>query len=137
MKTQGGSLHSAIASPTYVYQQTIAIPGATAAHPFTGYDLSVFDPTTQLYYLTDRSNNGIDVFSSATNMFVERIGAGLFAGPQGGNNDIAGPNGISLSNFGTGKLLIAGNGPSNLITFNLDATGLVAGLVSTMGESRR
>ncbi|MGI9025018.1 MAG: PEP-CTERM sorting domain-containing protein [Burkholderiaceae bacterium] len=131
MVLAGGSLHSAIASPTYVYQQTIAIPGATAAHPFTGYDLSVFDPTTQLYYLTDRSNNGIDVFSSATNMFVERIGAGLFAGSQGGNNDIAGPNGISLSNFGTGKLLIVGNGPSNLITFNLDATGMIAGAPRT------
>lgn len=112
------------ASATYVYQQTLAIPGATAAHPFTGYDLATFDTSTQLYYLTDRSNNGIDVFSAATNQFVERIGAGLFAGPQGGNNDIAGPNGISLSNLAGGRLLIAGNGPSNLITFTLDATGL-------------
>jgi hypothetical protein len=122
---------SAVASPTYVYQQTLAIPGATPTTPFSGYDLAVFDSSTQLYYLTDRSNNGIDVFSSATNSFVERIGAGLFAGPQGGNNDIAGPNGISITNFNGGKLLIAGNGPSNLITFNLDATGLVAGAPRT------
>ena len=115
---------SASASPTYVYQQTITIPGATPTTPFTGYDLSVFDASTRLYYLTDRSNNGIDVFSSATNQFIERIGAGLFAGTQGGNNNIAGPNGISLSNVGARKILIAGNGPSNLITFNLDSTGL-------------
>ena len=115
---------TAVASPTYVYQQSIAIPGATAAHPFSGYDLSVFDPSTRLYYLTDRSNNGIDVFSSATHQFVEQIGGGLFAGSQGGNNDIAGPNGISLSNVGAGKLLIAGNGVSNFFTFNLDASGL-------------
>ena len=112
------------ATPTYVYQQTLAIPGATATHPFTGYDLATFDATTQLYYLTDRSNNGIDVFSAATNQFVERIGSGLFAGTQGGNNDIAGPNGISISAVGSGRLLIAGNGPSNLITFTLDSTGL-------------
>jgi len=112
------------ASATYVYQQTLAIPGATAAHPFTGYDLATFDATTQLYYLTDRSNNGIDVFSAATNQFVRQIGTGLFAGTQGGNNDIAGPNGISLSNVAGGRLLIAGNGPSNLIAFTLDSTGL-------------
>ncbi len=115
----------AAASPTYVYSQTIAIPGATTAKPFTGYDLSTFDATSQLYYLTDRSNNGIDVFSSATNSFVKQIGPGLFAGSQGGNNDIAGPNGISLSNVAGGKLLIAGNGASNFFTFNLDATGLI------------
>jgi hypothetical protein len=41
-----------------------------------------------------------------------------------GNNDIAGPNGISLSNVAGGRLLVAGNGPSNLLTFNLDSTGL-------------
>ena len=112
----------AMAAPLYAYSTTIplGVPGAT----FTGYDLAVFDQSTQLYYLTDRSNNGIDVLSAATNSFVERIGAGTFAGTTGGNNNTAGPNGISLANTPGGKLLIAGNGPSNLITFNLDATGL-------------
>lgn len=113
------------ASPTYVFQQTIQIDGTTASNKFSGYDLATFDPTTQLYYLTDRSNNGIDVFSSATNQFVERIGAGLFAGTAGGNNDIAGPNGITLANVTGGKLLIAGNSPSNFIAFNLDSSGLI------------
>lgn len=115
----------AAASATYVYQQTIAIPGATVTNPFTGYDLATFDATSQLYYLTDRSNNGIDVFSSVTNQYVRQIGPGSFAGTQGGNNNIAGPNGISLTTLsGGGRLLIAGNGPSNLITFTLDSTGL-------------
>ena len=112
---------AARAAPAYAYQQTIAIPGVAS---FSGYDLSAFDPANQLYYLTDRSNNGIDVFSAATNSYVKQIGTGLFAGSQGGNNDIAGPNGISLSNTGSGKLLIAGNGPSNLVSFNLDNSGL-------------
>lgn len=110
----------ASASPIYAYQQTLAIPGVSS---FSGYDLATIDPSTQLYYLTDRSNNGIDVFSTATNSYVERIGAGSFSGTQGGNNSIAGPNGVTISNVGTGKLLIAGDGPSNLIAFNLDSTG--------------
>ncbi len=114
----------AIASPTYFYKQTLQIPGTTSTNKFTGYDLAVFDNSTQLYYLTDRSNNGIDVFSAATNTFVERIGAGLFSGATP-SNDNAGPNGISISNVGMGKLLIAGNGPSNLFSFNLDTTGLI------------
>ena len=112
------------ASPSYSYLETLAIPGATTANPFTGYDLSTFDTSNQLYYLTDRSNNGLDVYSAATNSFIKQIGAGAFAGAQGGNNNIAGPNGISLSDVSGGKLLIAGNGPSNFITFNLDSTGL-------------
>jgi hypothetical protein len=116
----------AAATPSYVFAGTIAIPAATAntAGTFTGYDLATFDATTQLYYLTDRSNNGIDVFSAKTNTFVERIGAGLFSGTQGGNNDIAGPNGIGISNVGTGKLLLTSNGTSTVQTFNLAADGL-------------
>lgn len=122
----------AIAAPNYLYLQTIQIPGTSSTNKFTGYDLATFDTSNQLYYLTDRSNNGIDVFSAATNQTAGKIGAGLFAGAQGGNNDIAGPNGISLSNVGSGKVLIAGNGPSNLITFNLDSSGLgVVGLPRT------
>ena len=117
------------ATPTYAFQQTIAIPGVAN---FSGYDAAAFDPSTQLYYLTDRSNNGIDVFSGQTNSFVTQIGSGLFAGTQGGNNDIAGPNGVAISNVSGGKLLVAGNGGSlsgpgvgtgNVITFNLAPDG--------------
>lgn len=110
----------ASASPTYAFQQTISIPGKN----ISGYDLATFDPSNQLYYLADRTNNGLDVFSAATNSYVGQIGNGLFAGSQGGNNDIAGPNGLSLSSTTSGgKILIAGNGNSNLIAFNLNAAG--------------
>ena len=108
------------ASPAYKFQQTLAIPGGV----FSGYDFATFDASNQLYYLTDRSNNGIDVFNAATNAYVERIGAGLFSGATPSNNN-AGPNGISISNVTGGKLLLAGNGPSTVISFNLDTTGLV------------
>lgn len=116
---------SVSAAPTYGFVGTIAIPVASTntAGTFVGYDLSTFDATTQLYYLTDRSNNGIDVFSSLTNAFVERIGAGLFAGATP-SNDNAGPNGISISNVAGGKSLIAGDGPSTLRAFSLASDGL-------------
>ncbi|HEY0205403.1 MAG TPA: hypothetical protein VGC15_14760 [Acetobacteraceae bacterium] len=111
----------ASASPTYAFQQTIAGPGGKS---ISGYDLSVFDPSNQLFYFTDRTNNGIDVFSAATNSYVTQIGSGLFAGSQGGNNDIAGPNGLYLSTTtGGGSLLLAGNGTSNVVGFNLNAAG--------------
>lgn len=125
----------ASATPTYAFQQSLTIPGAAT---FSSYDLSQFDASNQLYYLSDRSNLGIDVFSAATNSYVTRIGAGLFAGGQGGNNDIAGPNGIYLSNTASGgTILLAGNtlnpvrptattpesGTGAVAVFNLDATG--------------
>jgi hypothetical protein len=116
---------SALAAPAYSFVGTIAIPAASTnpTGTFSGYDLSVFDPTLQLFYLTDRSNNGIDVFSSKSNSFVERIGAGLFAGATA-SNDNAGPNGISISDVPAGKLLIAGDGPSTFKTFTLAQNGL-------------
>ena len=108
------------AAPIYQFTGTIPFPFATN---FTGYDLSTFDPATQLYYLTDRTNNGIDIFSAKTNSYVGQIGAGLFAGATP-SNDNAGPNGITIFNTMTGKELIAGNGPSNLLTFNLQSDGI-------------
>ena len=113
----------ASASPTYAFQQTIAGPGGRS---ISGYDLSVFDSSNQLYYLTDRTNNGIDVYSAATNSYVTQIGAGLFTGATS-SNDNAGPNGLYLSNTTAGgKILVAGNGASNLLAFNLNAAGTAA-----------
>lgn len=128
---------SAQTAPSYGFTGTIAIPvsSSNTAGTFTGYDLSVFDPTSQLYYLTDRSNNGIDVFSSKDDAFVERIGQGSFAGVSTGN-DTAGPNGISLTNVPGGKLLIASDGPSSFKTFNLAPDGLtVVGAPSTVSTA--
>ncbi|MDQ2778924.1 MAG: PEP-CTERM sorting domain-containing protein [Pseudomonadota bacterium] len=115
----------AFAADPYAFAGTIAIPSAPSnvAGTFVGYDLSVFDPTTQLYYLTDRSNNGIDVFSAATNSYITRIGEGLLSGATA-SNDIAGPNGITIANVAGGKLLIAGDGTSSYRAFNLGADGL-------------
>lgn len=121
-----GIARPAAAVPTYQFAGTIPIPLSSynTTGTFIGYDLSTFDATNQLYYLTDRSNNGIDVFSAATNSYVERLGTGLFTGnlsPASG----AGPNGISISTLNDGsRLLLAGNGTSNVVAFNLAANGL-------------
>lgn len=124
-----GATASAFATPTYSLLTTIPINVGTSK--FTGYDLSIVDPSTQLYYLTDRSAGAVDVISTQTNSLVERIGQGqnLFGGPSTGNNT-AGPNGISITTLGDGsKLLLAGNtAPNsttgNVIAFNLASNGL-------------
>jgi hypothetical protein len=115
----------AAAVPTYQFAGTIAIPVTSynTTGTFVGYDLSTFDATNQLYYLTDRSNDGIDVFSAKTNSYVTQIGAGAFAGNTAAAGN-AGPNGISVTTLGDGsRLLLAGNGPSNFLAFNLAADG--------------
>ncbi len=117
--------HPAAAAPTYQFSGTIDIPvtGFNTTGNFIGYDLSTFDATNQLYYLTDRSNNGIDVFSAKTNSFVTQLGAGSFAGNTAAAAN-AGPNGISLTTLSDGsRLLLAGNGPSNFLAFNLASNG--------------
>jgi len=118
------------------YGLATIIPINVGTSKFTGYDFSIVDPATQLYYLTDRSANAIDVISTKTNTLVERIGQGqgLFGGVSTGNNT-AGPNGVSITDLssanGGGKLLLAGNTApginsttGNVIAFNLASDGL-------------
>jgi hypothetical protein len=127
----------ATASPNYLFEGTIGITPSTSntAGTFAGYDLATFDSTTQLYYLTDRSNNSIDVLSAKTNTFVERIGSGLFTGngtavpaasglPAVPAANVTGPNGIGISDVPGGKLLVTSNGNSTVQTFNLASNGL-------------
>src|SRR5215475_5213657 len=68
----------AFADRSYILEAVIPVP-AGPANPFAGgqfttYDIGFVDSTTQLYYLADRTNASIDIFSAATNMFVGRIG---------------------------------------------------------------
>ena len=133
----GLTSNPAFASPTYSLVTTIPIN--VGSSKFTGYDLSIVDPSTQLYYLTDRSAGAVDVISTQTNTLVERIGqgAGLFGGVSTGNNT-AGPNGISITTLGDGtKLLLAGNtAPNNttgnVIAFNLASNGLTVNQTRTI-----
>ncbi len=127
----------ASATPSYALVTTIPINVGTSK--FTGYDLSIVDPSTQLYYLTDRSAGAVDVISTQSNTVVGRIGQGLglFGGVSTSNNT-AGPNGISITTLGDGtKLLLAGNtapntANGNVIAFNLGSNGLAVNQTRTI-----
>jgi hypothetical protein len=68
----------ALPTPAHaIYQLITEIPvNATAANPFntngqlngpfTTYDISFFDPKTQLDYVADRTNASVDVFSAGS-----------------------------------------------------------------------
>jgi hypothetical protein len=123
----------AMADPLYTLETLIPVPAApdnqSPTGAFTTYDISFFDANTQMYYLGDRSNAAVDIFSAATNSFVGRVGGsgGLFSGIQPNlqmpNNDISGPNGVLVVNQPNDHVLYVGNGDSTLKAFNLAVAG--------------
>jgi hypothetical protein len=113
------------ASAAYVLTGTIAVPSGAdnnVGGKFVTYDISFFDPITQLDYVADRSNASIDIFSAATNSFVGRIGGSghLFAG-QMSSNDTSGPDGVQVVNLAGQHQVFGGNGPSTLLGFNINS----------------
>ena len=125
----------ALAEPLYHLLTTIPVPPSpdnAQGGAFTTYDIAYFDGNTQLMYLADRSNASVDIFSAQTNSFVGRVGGtgNLFVGiqpkpvnPATVNNDISGPDGVVVANFGGAKQLWAGDGPSLLKGFDLTLPG--------------
>jgi len=125
----------ATAAPIYELETLISVPASpdnTVGGKFTTYDIAFFDGTTQNFYLADRSNAAVDIFSAATNSFTGRVGGsgGHFAGiqppqnvpnPPPANNDISGPNGVLVVNQPGQHVLWAGDGNSTLKGFNLNA----------------
>src|SRR5262245_3755465 len=73
---------------------TIPIPGSMTnpSGKMFVFDISWVDPSTQRYYLADRSNAVIDVVDAKNDVFITQIAAG-FAGFTG-SNDTSGPNGV-------------------------------------------
>src|SRR5690348_2464492 len=82
--------HAAWADEQVSFAAKIDLPEGSA--PLLAFDISFVDPRLGIYILADRSNAGVDVFSVVGQQFLFRVGG--FAGPQGGHNDIAGPNGV-------------------------------------------
>ncbi len=125
----GASTGSALAAPIYSLTALLPVPASAdnnTGGKFTSYDIGDFDGTTQNYYLSDRSNASVDIYSAATNSFVGRIGGtgNLFVGvqpppPAAVNNSISGPNGVILATINGQHLLYAGDGNSTLKGFNL------------------
>lgn len=116
----GTLMSPAIAAPTtYSLLATIAVPSDAAnVQPggvFTAFDVSFFDPTTRLYYVADRSNASVDIFSGASLSFLGR--ATGFTG-QAATTSLSGPNGVLAVTSGGTTTLYAGDGNSTLKVFN-------------------
>jgi hypothetical protein len=104
--------------------QMLPVPGA----PLKQYDISWVDPTRHHYYLSDRSNAGVDIYDTRTNEFVGRVTG--FAGFTG-SNDTSGPNGLVAD----GNFAYAGNGDSTLKVIDVDTMQIINS-VNTGGTKR-
>jgi hypothetical protein len=118
---------AAILSPaqgaTYTFKDFIPIPASAdnnVGGGFQSFDVSYFDPTTQLDYVADRSNASVDIFSATNDTFVGRIGGSgtLFTG-QTATTATSGPDGVQVINLPGQHQVYAGNGASNVLGFNI------------------
>jgi hypothetical protein len=105
---------------------TIAVPG----NPLASFDISTVNPTTNRFFLSDRSNQSLDIIDATSDRFVGRVAG--FSGPAGGNNNLAGPDG----NAPVGKNEVwVGNGDSTVKVVNL-TTMSITDSISTGGQAR-
>ena len=115
---------SSAAADTYALKQYIPVP-PSADNPIDGnfatFDISAFDGRTRLYYVSDRSNASIDIFSARTNSFVGRTGGTghVFTG-QKATNGLSGPNRLLIVDYGAHRVY-AGNADSTLLGFDIPA----------------
>jgi hypothetical protein len=111
----------------------VQIPG----NPLRSFDISFVNESRAEYYLSDRSNSGIDVLDTQHNTFKRTIGGfvGVKLNAAGGvNNNISGPDGVTSH----GRWLYAGDGDSTLHVIDLQAPAPSATqqIVSTGGTMR-
>ncbi len=111
---------------SYKLLTRIAIPGT----PLENFDISWVDPATQIYYLADRSNAGVEVINAKDHAFVKRIGG--FVGVRG-KNEVSGPDGVVL--VPDRHELWVGDGDSTVKVVDLQA-GAVVATISTSGTKR-
>ena len=90
----------------------IPVPGRA----LTSFDISWVDGPSETYFLADRSNFGVDIYSAEDNTFITRLPG--FAGPST-SNDTAGPNGVV--EIHSLHQLWAGDGDSTVKVFDLRA----------------
>ena len=108
---------------------TIQVPGK----PLTSFDFTFADRVLPLYYLTDRSNAGLDIIDTRTNAFVTRIGGfiGSRNDPATGqpNPDISGP--AAVQPVGVGELWVS-DGDSTVKVVDLFSQAIVATVSTTL-----
>jgi hypothetical protein len=110
----------------------VTIPG----NPLRSFDIGWVNPHRGEYYLSDRSNAGVDIIDTHTLQFMRTIGG--FVGTKltaagAVNNNISGPDGVTSH----GRWLYAGDGDSTLKVIDLDApTAPIRQSISTGGTTR-
>src|ERR1700751_5325265 len=97
---------------------TVKLP-SPLAQP-ASFDISSFDPVTQTYYLSDRTNGGVDAINARTESFAGMVGGGSFSGTGAaatpaqraacGANGIQGPDGNLVIRVGRVAQLWASDG---------------------------
>lgn len=103
------------------------------------FDVSWNDDAAQRYYLSDRTNNAIDVVDSATDTFLGFIGKGQFTGARpcpGQPHEMrlcAGPNGVVTDNFGH---IWSGDGNGNIVEANAKPGAGILRKIPTGGTGR-
>ena len=99
------------------------VKGSPTNYGAYGFDISWVDNSTQKYYLTDRTNNAIDLVDAVTDTFLGFIAKGNYTGSRpcpGHPKDLrhcAGPNGVLTDDLGH---VWAGDGAGSII--EADAT---------------
>lgn len=138
--------------PALRHVATVKFPAS--ATPSASFDISWVDPATQTYYLSDRTNKGIDAVDAAHDTFDSIIGAGDFTGAGAtataaqkaacGATGVDGPDGVLSLDVGGVRQLWAGDGvdaaspTSGVKVFDLSSpgSGKLATTVSTGGSCR-
>ena len=114
---------------TYSRVATVQLPGK----PLTSFDFTAVDGVLPLYYLTDRSNAGLDIIDTISNSFITRIGGfvGALNDPATGqpNPDISGPNAVQP--VGIGELWVS-DGDSTVKAVDLLTQKIVATVSTTL-----
>jgi DNA-binding beta-propeller fold protein YncE len=108
---------------------SITVPG----EKLTNFDISFIDQKSGLYFFADRSNRAIDIFDTATDKFVDRVGGFTGVVMKNGkpNNDTSGPDGVVLA----GDEVWAGDGDSTIKIIDV-ATRKVVATLNTGGKTR-
>ncbi|HVH77060.1 MAG TPA: hypothetical protein VM755_19250 [Stellaceae bacterium] len=94
------------------------------------FDISFVDPTLDNYFLADRTNCSVDVYSTDSNTFLYRVGG--FVGASPGGFDLSGPDGVLTVSH---SQVWAGDGDSTVKIIDLASKSIVA-TVSTGGTKR-
>ena len=109
-------------------RQIPLVKGSPTNYGSYGFDISWVDNSTQKYYLTDRTNNAIDLVDAASDTFLGFIGKGNYTGTRpcpGHPKDLrhcAGPNGVLTDDLGH---VWAGDGAGNIIEADASKPGKI------------